>query len=235
MHEHEEARGGSWGKTWLERAGGHAQLAVGMGRADRLLNIPSIGDAAQVPACSSVAVYWDWTNDALAVGEISVVGELEWWTGCGRATAQFDVPARGAQLSLAGGADGLSLAVWAEGTSTETVEVSAQAGLGPIANPIPPRRTLLHTLPADILVMRRIPAFAARVQMLAVDPNAAGIGTLLLEFRRDPVAGFGASVLGRVPFASGVSYELPAGSRYFGFSAAAVPATAIRSIWELCL
>jgi hypothetical protein len=228
-----ESREQSWRRG---RAGGGKALSVAIAsQANPLVicRLEASRDEDEAPCVLSAALgYTENPNAALAVGLLEVVGVVSWGTDGYGASAEFDVPAGGAVISLPGGGGDVELRCYATGGSTETVEVEGQIGIGSSPH-APATRTLLHTLPGDAAVVRKIPAFARRVQFEVSDPTVFGVAGISLAFMRESAFG-GASVLSRAFFVSGWSFPIPAGSRYFMLTGAA-PAVAVRTVWELCL
>ncbi len=225
------------------RAGGTANMLAdapgGLARWIPIMRLAAYGASAGAPQAVTIAVSCEWANDAVAVGTAHAMAKARWATGSGVCEAEFDVPAGGAQVALAGGADGVELFGRVEGTSTEAFTMRAQAALGAaVHEPAHRTQAVDLTVAGAIDVPLRIPAFANRVQMIALDPTVAGMGALTLEFRGNPVVPLPlATNVGRVPFGSGATYDVPGGSRYWWFRAppGAIPATTVRAIWELSL
>ena len=232
-HPDPRGEGAAWRRqAGANRSGGNAEIIVGGGRV-LLARLEGRDRSADEPRACSVSVSADWPTDGAALGRLDVVGVVRWAQGAGFSEAEFDVPAGGVQLSVAGGADSIDVMAYAMGTSTERIAVNAQIGLSSTPH-IAPKRTLLHTLPADAAVILRIPRFSSRLSILVDDPTVVGVGACAVSFLGEN--GLGLRELGACYYAGGVGFDVPLGARYFRLvTPLLVPIVNLYTVWELAL
>lgn len=156
------------------------------------------------------------TTTALWVGQFEVFATVRWAIGKLAHTMVLDVPAGGTVFTVAA-SDGLDVEMNALGDSVAALaSVTAHACYATASHPRAARRTLRWTLAAESGTVQRAPAWARSVSLLStVTPFPA----TTLDFYSCPVAGAGVS-LGQVVGASGVSWDIPAGTDAFRVTSA---------------